>query len=66
MGQSKQVEAARRWHARISTWMEGNGYTAVKSERTIFMKRTGDDSILHGLFQVCGWHQVGIDQEGLA
>jgi hypothetical protein len=42
--------AARRWHTRISTWMEENGYPAVNSGKTIFMKRTGDDFIIHGLF----------------
>jgi hypothetical protein len=31
--------------------MEDNGYPAVNSEKTIFMKRTGDnDFIIHGLF----------------
>ena len=34
----------------ISTWMEKNGYLAVNSEKTIFMKRTGDEYIIHGLF----------------
>jgi hypothetical protein len=43
-------QAARRWHTRISTWMEENGYPAVNSEKTIFMKRTGDDFFIHGLF----------------
>jgi hypothetical protein len=43
-------QAARRWHTKISTWMEDNGYPAVKSEKTIFMKRAGDDFINHGLF----------------
>jgi hypothetical protein len=36
-------QAARRWHTRISTWMEENGYPAVNREKTIFMKRTGDE-----------------------
>ena len=43
-------QAACRWHTRISTWMEENGYPAVNSEKKIFMKRTGDDFIIHGLF----------------
>jgi hypothetical protein len=42
-------QAALRWHTHISTCMEENGYPAVKSEKTIFMKRTGDDFIIHGL-----------------
>jgi hypothetical protein len=43
-------QAARRWHTKISTWMDDNGYPAVNSEKTIFMKRAGDDFIIHGLF----------------
>ena len=43
-------QAARRWHIRISEWMEKNGYPAVNSEKTIFMKREGTDFIMHGLF----------------
>jgi hypothetical protein len=43
-------QAARRWHLRISEWMETNGYPAVNSEKTIFMKRDGDNFIIHGLF----------------
>ena len=43
-------QAARRWHTKISTWMEDNGYPACNSEKTIFMKRDGDDFIIHGLF----------------
>ena len=43
-------QAARRWHKRISAWMEDNGYPAVNSEKTIFMKRKGDDFIMHGIF----------------
>jgi hypothetical protein len=30
--------------------MEANGYPAVNSEKTIFMKRVYDDFIIHGLF----------------
>jgi hypothetical protein len=30
--------------------MEKNGYPAVNSEKTIFMKRDGSDFIIHGLF----------------
>ena len=43
-------QAARRWHIRISDWMEQNGNPAVNSEKTIFMKRQGSDFIMHGLF----------------
>jgi hypothetical protein len=43
-------QAARKWHTHISTWMERNGYSAVNSEKTIFMKRKGDEYIIHGLF----------------
>jgi hypothetical protein len=43
-------QAARRWHIHISEWMETNQYQAVNSEKTIFMKRTGADFIIHGLF----------------
>ncbi len=32
-------QAASRWHIHISDWMEKNGYPAVDSEKTIFMKR---------------------------
>jgi hypothetical protein len=30
--------------------METNGYPAVNSQKTIFMKRDGDDFIIHSLF----------------
>ena len=43
-------QAARRWHLCISEWMEKNGYLAVNSEKTIFMKWDGDNFIIHGLF----------------
>jgi hypothetical protein len=43
-------QAARRWHTCISDWMERNGYPAVNSEKTIFMKRQGTEIIIHGLF----------------
>ena len=43
-------QAARRWHIHISDWMEKNGYPAVNSEKTIFMKREGEHFIIHGLF----------------
>jgi hypothetical protein len=43
-------QAARRWQGPKSTWMEDNGDPAVNSEKTIFMKRAGDDFIIHGLF----------------
>ena len=42
-------QAARQWHVRISTWME-NHYLAVNSEKIIFMKRAGEDWIMHGLY----------------
>jgi hypothetical protein len=45
---TKQV--ARRWHLHISRWMDKNGYLAVNSEKTIFMKRKGNDFIIHCLF----------------
>ena len=37
------VQAARQWH----TWMEDNDYEPVNSDKTIFMKRVGDDFIIH-------------------
>ena len=43
-------QAARRWHIRISDWMEQNGYPAVNSEKTVFMKCQGSDFIIHSLF----------------
>ena len=43
-------QADRRWHTKISTWMEDNGYPAVNSEKTIFMKRVDNDFIIHCLF----------------
>ena len=43
-------QAARQWHVKISTWMEHQGYHPVNSEKTIFMKRIGDDWIMHGLY----------------
>jgi hypothetical protein len=36
-------QAARRWHIRISELMEANGYPAVNSEKTIFMKHEGTE-----------------------
>jgi hypothetical protein len=52
-------QAARRWHKKISTWMEDNGYPSVNSEKTIFMKRVktifmqrvDNDFMLHGPFE---------------
>jgi hypothetical protein len=35
------LQTARKWHEHISSWMERNGYAAVNSEKTIFMKRSG-------------------------
>ena len=43
-------QAARRWHTKISTWMETNEYLPANSEKTVFIKRSGDDFIIHGLF----------------
>ncbi len=43
-------QAARKWYTHISTCMEQNGYLAVNSEKTIFLKRKGDEYIIHGLF----------------
>ena len=43
-------QAARRWHIRISDWMEQNGYPAVNRKKTIFMKSQGSNFIIHGLF----------------
>jgi hypothetical protein len=43
-------QAARQWHVRISTWMEDHGILAINSEKTIFMKREGEEWIMHGLF----------------
>jgi hypothetical protein len=43
-------QAARQWHVRISTWMEDHGHLAINSEKTIFMKREGEEWIMHGLF----------------
>jgi hypothetical protein len=40
-------QAARQWHVKISTWMEEQGYNPVNSEKTIFMKKLGDDWIMH-------------------
>ncbi len=39
-----------RWHKHIWEWMEANGYPAVNSEKTIFMKHKGKHFIIHGLF----------------
>jgi hypothetical protein len=36
--------------AYVHLWMEKNGYLAVNSKETIFMRRVGNDFILHGLF----------------
>jgi hypothetical protein len=43
-------QAARQWHSRISTWMEKQGYDAVNSEKTIFLKRENDEWIMHGIY----------------
>ena len=44
------VQAARRWHTKISTWMEHNEYSEVNSDMTILMKRDGKDFIMHVIF----------------
>ena len=44
-------QAARQWHMEISIWMEDQGYSPVNSEMTMFMKRIGDDWIMHGLYE---------------
>jgi hypothetical protein len=44
------LQAACKWHTHISTWMENNGYQAMNSEKTIFMKHKGAEYIIHGLF----------------
>jgi hypothetical protein len=41
------LQVARKWHMHISTWREKNGYLAVYSEKTIFMKRKGEKYIFH-------------------
>ena len=43
-------QAARKWHMHISTWMKNNGYLAVNSKKTSFMKLKGDEYIIYGLF----------------
>ena len=48
---TKQLEAARRCRTKISSWMEENGYPPVNSEKIIFMKRTSEDFIIHGLLK---------------
>ncbi len=42
-------QAACKWHAHTSTWMENNGYEAINSEKTIFMKHKGAEYIIHSL-----------------
>ncbi len=42
--------AARKWHEHISSWMERSGHAAVNSEKTIFMKRSESEYIIHGMF----------------
>ena len=44
------VQAASRWHTKISTWMEENDYRVVNSAKTIFMKRDVKEFIMHGIF----------------
>ena len=43
-------QAALQWHVRISTRMEAREYLAVNSEKTTFMKRAGEDLIMHWLY----------------
>ncbi len=42
-------QAARKWHTRLSTWMDNNGYEAMNSEKATFVKRKGAEYIIHGL-----------------
>jgi hypothetical protein len=44
------LQAALKWHTHISTWMENDGYEAINSEKTIFMKHKVAEYIIHGLF----------------
>jgi hypothetical protein len=44
------LQAEQKWRDHISSWMERNGYAAVNSENTIFMKHSGSEYIIHGLF----------------
>ena len=44
------VQATCRWHTKISTWMEDNGYQAVNGEKTTFMKHDGKEFIMHWIF----------------
>ena len=44
------MQAARRCHTKILTWMEDNDYQAVNSEKSIFMNRDGKDFIMHEIF----------------
>jgi hypothetical protein len=50
-------QAARRWHIRISDWMEQHGYPEVNSEKTIFMKSQGPQSHSGGPEGLQGVHQ---------
>ena len=43
-------QAARRWHICLSDWMISHEYEAINSEKTIFIKRDGDDFIIHAIF----------------
>jgi hypothetical protein len=50
-------QAARAWHVRLSTWMEGlstwmeeHEYMPVNNEKTMFMKWEVEDFIIHGVF----------------
>jgi hypothetical protein len=45
---TKQV--AWRWHISLSDWMIDHDYEAVNSEKTIFIKREGDDFLIHATF----------------
>ncbi len=37
------LQAARKWHISIPTWMEKNGYLAINSKETSFMKSKSDE-----------------------
>ena len=46
----RMVQAARRWHTKILTWMEVNDYRAVNRENTIFMNCDKKEFIMHWIF----------------
>jgi hypothetical protein len=40
-------QAARRWHICLSDWMVSHDHKAINNEKTILIKRDGDDFIIH-------------------